>query len=95
MGMLDRLKGFIGQCRRVVIVANKPDLEEFKAYMKISAIGLKCLNNLKNLNEFNPESNLFNPLKVIEVLEEKGDLPVKVMNDYAKWIYKMILYLRE
>ena len=43
MGMLDRLKGFIGQCRRVVIVANKPDLEEFKAYMKISAIGIAII----------------------------------------------------
>ena len=43
MGMLDRLKGFIGQRRRVVIVANKPDLEEFKAYMKISATGIAII----------------------------------------------------
>ncbi|MFH0836776.1 MAG: protein translocase SEC61 complex subunit gamma [Candidatus Aenigmatarchaeota archaeon] len=43
MRMLDRLKGFIGQCKRVLIVANKPDLEEYKSFIKISAIGIALI----------------------------------------------------
>ena len=43
MGMLDKLNGFIGQCKRVLIVANKPDLEEYKSYIKISALGIAII----------------------------------------------------
>ncbi|MBI5332908.1 MAG: protein translocase SEC61 complex subunit gamma [Candidatus Aenigmarchaeota archaeon] len=43
MGRLDRLKGFIDQCKRVLIVANKPDLDEYKSYIKISAIGIAII----------------------------------------------------
>lgn len=54
--------------------------------MKVSALGLRCLDALRHLDEFNPKSDKFNPLKVLNVLEEKGEDPRKVMADYADWI---------
>jgi protein transport protein SEC61 subunit gamma-like protein len=39
-GMLNGLKLFIQQCRRVLMVATKPDKEEFKLSSKITGIGL-------------------------------------------------------
>jgi len=43
MGFVGRIKSFIGQCKRVLVVANKPDIEEFKASAKISAIGIAII----------------------------------------------------
>ncbi len=43
LGYFQRLKNFIGQCKRVMVVANKPDIEEFKASAKISAIGIAII----------------------------------------------------
>lgn len=40
MGFIDRIKNFINQSKRVILVANKPDVEEFKSSAKISAIGI-------------------------------------------------------
>lgn len=54
--------------------------------MQVSAKGLRCLDNLKGRCEFNPESNKFNPHKVLDVLYEKGDTPEKVMREYAVWV---------
>jgi protein transport protein SEC61 subunit gamma-like protein len=34
-----KLKNFIKQCRRVLMVSSKPDKEEFNASAKITAIG--------------------------------------------------------
>jgi len=54
--------------------------------MQISAKGLRCLDDLKDGAEFNPESNKFNAKKVLDILYEKGEHPKKVMKEYAGWI---------
>lgn len=54
--------------------------------MRIGCLGLRCLDDLRHLGKYNPKSNNFSPLKVLEVLDERGDLPEKVMKDYAEWI---------
>ncbi|MBM3247113.1 hypothetical protein FJZ17_01050 [Candidatus Pacearchaeota archaeon] len=53
--------------------------------MRVGAIGLRCLKNLKT-DEFNPRSEQFNPHKVLEVLDKKGEAPTKVMQEYAEWV---------
>jgi len=40
--------------------------------MRVGAKGLRCLDNLRHQEEFNPESEKFDPHKVLEVLDEKG-----------------------
>jgi DNA polymerase III epsilon subunit-like protein len=57
--------------------------------MKVSSKGLKCLENLKHKEEYNPESNKFNPEKVLDVLEKEGEFPEKVMKEFAKWVKKI------
>ena len=54
--------------------------------MRVSAKGLRCLDDLKHQDEFNTERDIFNPHKVLEVLYEKGDEPEKVMREYAEWV---------
>ena len=54
--------------------------------MKIGSSGLHCLVDLKQLDEYNPKSKYFNPVKVLEVLDKKGNSPEEVMKDYADWI---------
>jgi DNA polymerase III epsilon subunit-like protein len=54
--------------------------------LKVSAKGLKCLDNLRHLDKFNPESPGFEPERVIEILYEKGEDPKKAMEDFADWI---------
>lgn len=54
--------------------------------MKTSAIGLKCLDGLRDKGEYNPESKKFSPGMVLSVLDRKGETPEKVMADFARWI---------
>lgn len=54
--------------------------------MKISAKGLRCLDDLKHQDEFNPQSAKFDPHKVLDILYEKGEDPEKVMKEYAAWV---------
>ena len=54
--------------------------------MRVSAKGLRCLDDLKGDDEFNPGSERFNPHKVLDVLYEKGVAPEKVMEEYAVWV---------
>jgi len=57
--------------------------------MKVSAKGLRCLEDLKGQDEFNPENDKFDPNKVLDVLYEKGESPEKVMEEYAEWVNKV------
>src|SRR3989344_3360365 len=54
--------------------------------MRVGALGLRCLDDLKGQEEYDPKSKNFNPAKVLELLQEKGDAPEKVMAEYANWI---------
>ncbi|MFH1072617.1 MAG: protein translocase SEC61 complex subunit gamma [Nanoarchaeota archaeon] len=38
-----RLKEFIQECKRVLLVTKKPDKEEFKVTVKVSALGIAVL----------------------------------------------------
>ncbi|MEM7826733.1 MAG: protein translocase SEC61 complex subunit gamma [Candidatus Aenigmatarchaeota archaeon] len=38
--MIQRITAFIHQCKRVLMVATKPDKEEFKLSSKITAVGI-------------------------------------------------------
>jgi protein transport protein SEC61 subunit gamma and related proteins len=37
------VKEFIGECRRVLQVTRKPDKEEYKTIMKVSALGIAVI----------------------------------------------------
>ncbi|MBU5678610.1 MAG: protein translocase SEC61 complex subunit gamma [Candidatus Aenigmatarchaeota archaeon] len=39
----DRIKSFILQCKRVLLVASKPNKEEFRQAVKITGIGIVIL----------------------------------------------------
>jgi protein transport protein SEC61 subunit gamma-like protein len=42
-GKLDKLKTFIVECKRVLRVTKKPNNEEFKTIVKVSAIGMAII----------------------------------------------------
>lgn len=56
--------------------------------MRIGCMGLRCLDDLRDIDCFNHESPNFDSLKVLEVLSKRGQDPKEVMADYAKWIKK-------
>lgn len=56
--------------------------------MKKGCLGLKCLDNMKHFSKYNPKSEKFNPTLVLELLNEKGEEPKKVMIDFADWAIK-------
>jgi len=39
-GIFEKLKGFVRECRRVLMVTKKPTRDEFKNIVKVSGIGL-------------------------------------------------------
>ncbi|MEM7816894.1 MAG: protein translocase SEC61 complex subunit gamma [Candidatus Aenigmatarchaeota archaeon] len=39
----DRLNSFVSQCKRVLMVASKPNKEEFKQAVKVTGIGIIIL----------------------------------------------------
>lgn len=56
--------------------------------MRKGCFGLKCLDSLKNLPEYNPKSPKFKPGLVLDLLEKEGEHPKKVMKDFDIWIIK-------
>lgn len=54
--------------------------------MKIGCLGLRCLDNLKSQDEFNPKSGIFNPRKVLELLSDVGEEVQKALSEYVSWI---------
>ncbi|MDD5192942.1 MAG: hypothetical protein PHH54_06345 [Candidatus Nanoarchaeia archaeon] len=62
--------------------------------MRVSSKGLRCLDNLRHVDEFNPKSDKFDPCKVLDILNEKGDEPQKVMEEYAGWVIKYTVGFR-
>lgn len=56
--------------------------------MKKGCLGLKCLEDKKHLLEYNPRSSKFKPELILELLEDSGEDPKKVMRDFADWIVK-------
>ena len=54
--------------------------------MKIGCLRLHCLKQYKNLDEYNPSHSKFNPSKVLELLDNIGEEPTKVMQEYNEWI---------
>ncbi|MBT5023224.1 hypothetical protein HOK51_03225 [Candidatus Woesearchaeota archaeon] len=57
-----------------------------KEAMKIGCLGLKCLEPLKHIPEFNPKSRYFMPKRALTVLEAKGTHPHQAMLEFADWI---------
>jgi protein transport protein SEC61 subunit gamma-like protein len=43
LGIIVKTKNFLQQCRRVLMVATKPDKEEFKISTKIVSLGMVVL----------------------------------------------------
>ena len=65
----------------------KPISTEFlPEAMKVSVLGLRCLEKLRTSEEFDPNSSSFNPAKVLAILDEHGERPQQVMADFASWI---------
>ena len=46
LNFIPRLRNFISQCRRVLLVSSKPDKDEFKLSAKITAIGMAIIGVL-------------------------------------------------
>jgi len=46
MKLIEKIKGFIRQSKRVMLVANKPDKEEFNQISKITLLGITILGAL-------------------------------------------------
>ena len=57
-----------------------------KEAIAVGCRGLHCLKDLKHLPEYNPGHKDFDPQKVLDVLEEKGEDPKIVMPRFADWI---------
>ena len=51
-GKFDKLKSFIVECKRVLRVTKKPDREEFKTIVKVSAIGMGIIGVIGFLVHF-------------------------------------------
>ncbi len=54
--------------------------------MRIGCLGLKVLDDLKNVDEYNPKSDRFNPELVLKVLEEKGSDQGVAMYEFKNWV---------
>jgi DNA polymerase III epsilon subunit-like protein len=54
--------------------------------MRIGCRGLRCLDDLKHIDSYNPFHPKFNPSSVLDVLVERGEEPKKVMKEFADWI---------
>ncbi|MFH1174997.1 MAG: hypothetical protein V1725_07735 [archaeon] len=57
--------------------------------MRIGSLGLHCLQKRKMISFYNPESKLFHPEYVLDVLEEEGTSPEQAMADYAAWVERV------
>ncbi len=44
--MIEKLKGFITQARRVLLVASKPDKDDYKQSAKITSLGMVIIGAL-------------------------------------------------
>lgn len=55
--------------------------------IKVGCRGLYCLN-VRDIPQFNPESDEFDPLKVLATLSKTGEAPRTVMADYANWVLR-------
>lgn len=56
------------------------------AAMRVSSKGLRCLDDLRDQDQFNHEGDGFDAGKVLDVLYEQGEDPREVMGDYASWV---------
>lgn len=67
----------------------KPISKNFIAEsMRVSCLGLRYLEDKKHIPEYNPKSPKFKPELILELLEDSGEDPKKVMRDFADWIVK-------
>ena len=65
----------------------KPISKKFlQGAMVIGCMGLHSLKDWTIFPEYNPRHPNFNPAKVLELLEAKGEEPRVVMSDYADWV---------
>lgn len=54
--------------------------------MRVAVRGLKCLEDLKHLEEFDYKSKNFNSSKILDVLYQRAENPEKIMREYVEWI---------
>jgi ribonuclease T len=54
--------------------------------MKIAVLGLRCLDDVKEQDEYNTKSEKFDPLLVLKLMGQKAEGPISAMEDYAVWI---------
>ncbi len=54
--------------------------------IQVAAKGLLCLQDLKENPVYDPPHSSFDPLKVLDVLEKKGEDPIYAMRDFADWV---------
>ncbi len=62
------------------------DFNHSPGAMKVASLGLRCIDDLRNLGEYNPESEDFNSRRVLRALQRKGKDVSDVMADFAEWI---------
>ena len=44
--MIDKLKSFVIECKRVLLVTKKPDAVEYKTIVKVSGIGILLIGSI-------------------------------------------------
>ena len=80
----------VGETSKTFYREIKPISSKFTIQaMRIGSKGLRCLDDLKHMDEFNTRSTNFDPKKVLEVLNEKGEEPTKVMKEYSDWVIEV------
>lgn len=57
--------------------------------IKVGCLGLKCLEDVKHLPEFNPESGGFNPRSVLDRLEKYGQKPKTAMAEFGEFVRRV------
>ena len=77
----------VGEREKTFYREFKPISKEFIVEaLRVASVGLQCLDDFKQRDEYNPHHQHFNPARVLELLNEKGDSPQQVMKKYAEWV---------
>ena len=71
--------------RELKPITKRFDLEA----MQVGCLGLKCLYPMKNQEEYDPTKENFNPKKVLELLQDKGEDPKRVIQDFGDWVIEV------
>ncbi len=56
------------------------------AAMRVGCKGLRCLKSFRSRPDYDPDNPRFAPLKVLQLLNHKGESYTKVFKDFSDWV---------